>query len=323
MHDLDFDVIDGSMVHEVLQYRECINILKDMFMEASNEIDSQPRRTIISAGSESVILVMPSFSQRIKKFAVKIVTEFKENPEKFGLPAQGGKIVLMDGDNGKTLAIIDSSSVTEIRTASMCALATDILARKDSEQVCIIGSGREARAILEAILCVRDINRVRVKSRNYSNAVRYAEEMGRKLGIELIPCKETSEASRGADIIVTATNSEAPVLYLQDVERGAHIVSIGTLPTRRELGDDLISSSSVFVDTRAGVLNEAGDIMHAIREGMFSPERIKADLSELVTGKHKGRESKEEITLFKSVGFALLDVFAASVIFEKVKQLTR
>jgi ornithine cyclodeaminase len=309
--------LDGETVKSVMSYSECIDLLKKMFFDSSHEIEAQPPRTIVPIGEDGVILVMPSYSEKIKRFAVKIVSEFRKNPERYGIPVQGGKIILTDGENGKTLALIDSPSVTEIRTASLCALATDILARKDSAEVCVIGSGKEARAILEAFCTLRRIKKVKVKSRKYENAIKYAEDMMKKTHTEITAHTETKEATRDADIIITATNSETPVLDYTDVNKGTHVTSIGTLPTRRELTDELIASSSVFVDTRKGVLREAGDIMHAIEIGKFSQEKIKADIAELVTGKHPGRERDDEITLFKSVGFALMDVYVASEIFER------
>jgi ornithine cyclodeaminase/alanine dehydrogenase-like protein (mu-crystallin family) len=310
--------LNREFVKKTINYNECIDLLREMFIKAAKEIDEQPPRTIISVGTEGVILTMPSYSKSIGKFAVKIVTEFKRNPERFGIPVQGGSIILTDSENGMTLALIDSPSVTEVRTASLCALATDILARKEAENVSVIGSGKEARAILEAICNVRKIRSVKVKSRKFENAIRFANDMSGKIGIEISACEETGEATKDADIVIAATNSETPVLDYGDVGEGVHVVSIGTLPTRRELGDELISHSSVFVDTRRGVLREAGDIMHAIEVGKFSPEKIKAEMWELVQRMHNGRESSKEITLFKSVGFGLMDVYVASMLYEKM-----
>lgn len=310
-------VIDEASAKSISSFEECINLLRRMLREYGEEAYSQPSRTIIQTKESGVILTMPSYSPSLGRFAVKVVTEFKENPEKYGIPVQGGKILLLDSGNGSCLAILDSPVITEIRTASLCALASDILARKDARKVAVIGSGREARAILEALSFVRKIENVKVKSRKFENAERFAKDMSSKLGFEVKAVEHSRDATKEADIIIAATNSESPVISSEDVPKGAHVVSIGTLPNRRELDEELISKSSVFVDIRNGVLNEAGDIISAIKLGKFSHEKIRADIVELVRDESRGRQSSEEITLFKSVGFGLLDVFVSDYIYRK------
>jgi alanine dehydrogenase len=289
-----------------------------MYFDEADNIGTQPMRTLLRPSNDSLVLVMPAHSKFLKRLSVKVISEFKNNPHNFGLPVQGGKTLLIDAKNSESLAILDSSMLTSIRTGAVSGLATKILARKDSKVVGIIGSGQQARTMLEAICAVRRISNAKVYSPISENAERYGKEMSEKLRIQVNVAKERSLATKEADIIILATNSSNPVVSWRDVPEGCHINSVGTLPERRELDDETIANSKLFVDFRDGVLKEAGDFMHAIESGIIPPHNIKADLSELVRGSKAGRDSEKQVTLFKSVGFALQDVYAASSVYDSI-----
>lgn len=310
-------VFGQDSVSKLLRMKECIDVIEGMYRDSWDEIQKQQARTITVIDNDSVILTMPGLSNKLKRFAVKIVTEFKRNPTLYNLPVQGGIIILINADNSSILALIDSPTLTAIRTGAVSGVATKLLAREDSSVVTVIGSGKQARTQLEAVCAVRRISEVRVYSRRYENAKAFSEEMSNKLNININAYEDRKKALNGADIIITATNSQTPVLDYYDVRSGTHINSIGTLPDRRELGSELLSRSLLFVDNRDGVLREAGDFIYAIKEGKITKDSIIADLSELILSLKPGRMSKEDITVFKSVGFALLDVFACNYLYEK------
>jgi len=308
-------------VNGILDMTEAIGLIEDMFRKGSNELDLQPSRTITRPSSDSVILTMPTYSPSLRRYAVKVVTEFKNNPERYGLPVQGGRILLIDCEDSRTLAIIDSPSVTAIRTGAMGGLAARILSKSESYRVGVIGSGSQAKAHLEAVCAVREVGEVKVASRNAAHAKSFAHEMSKRIGVPIEEVGTPREAVSGSDIAIAATSSATPVLESADVPDGCHVNSVGALPDKREISSDLIARASVFVDTRKGVLSEAGDVMQAIREGRFSPSSVKADLSELVLSAKPGRTGQDEVTLFKSVGFGLLDVYTASYIYDKATKL--
>lgn len=275
--------------------------------------DRVPAGRIVSrVDGQSVVLTMPSHSARLHRFSVKVVTEFKRNPKSLGLPAQGGVMLLLDGASARPLAII------EVRTGAVSGLATKLLSRKDSKSVGLVGSGEQARTQLEAVCCVRNIEQVKVYSRHFARAKRFSQEMAHRVGAAVSPRSEPHQAVKDADIIITATNSATPVLEWVDIPQGCHINSIGTLPDRVELAPEVISKSSVYVDTFEGVLKEAGDVIRAIKGGLFSRDRIVADMSTLVRRRGLGRKQDDEVTLFKSVGFGLQDLYAASYLYDKV-----
>src|SRR5487761_214975 len=312
--------INASNIRSNLSMDECIRAMENLYRNESKEISSQPMRTLNRIDQDSLILTMPSYSKALKRFAVKIVSEYRNNPKTFSLPVQGGVIVLIDGENSKVLAILDSAMLTAIRTGAVSGLATKLLSRKESRTVAVVGSGQQARTQLEAVFAVRKISDVRVFSKDYSHAGRFAREMSEYLNVSVAPCRVRREALKEADVILLATNSATPVLDWTEVSPGCHINSIGTLPERRELDLETICNSRLYVDIREGVLKEAGDVIHAIRSGRINENQIIGDLADLLSGKSKGREEDSDITLFKSVGFAMQDVYAGNEVYEKISQ---
>lgn len=311
-------VIGPAAVKVAFRMEEAIGVVEDMCRRGAGEIPSQPARTIIRVDADSVILTMPTYSPTLRRYAVKLVTEFKRNPERHGLPVQGGTITLLDGETSQVLAMIDSPSVTEVRTGALGGVAARILSRRESKKVGVVGSGKEARTQLEAVFAVRGVREVKVASQTRAHAAKFAEEMSERLRAPVEEAPTPRDAARDADIVIAATNSVTPVLGSKDIPDGCHINSVGALPERTELGTDLIARSSVFVDTRPGVFREAGDVIQAIKEGKFSEAMVKADLAELLSSKRPGRANSREVTLFKSVGFALIDVYSASYIYDRV-----
>jgi alanine dehydrogenase len=310
--------IDSQVIKNNLRMSDAINAMEDLYRNGGSELAVQPMRTLNRIDEDSLLLTMPSHSRKLKRFAVKIVSEFRSNPKRFSLPVQGGVIVLIDAENSKPLAILDSAAITAIRTGAVSGLATKLLSRRDSRSVALVGSGQQARTLVEAICTVRGISEVRVFSKNYVHAKLFAKEMTVKLEVPIKPHEKRSEALKNSDIVVLATNSSSPVIDWTDISEGSHINSIGTLPDRRELDRKTVCNSKLYVDSRDGVLKEAGDVMEAIRSGKMSEKNLIGDLHEVITGKCEGRKKESEVTLFKSVGIGLQDVYASDRVYNKV-----
>ena len=177
---MNFQLINAEEVHANLEMAECINAMEELYSHEESFMIRQPKRVVTHIDDESVILTMPAFSDRLGMFAVKIVTEYKRNPETYSLPVQGGLTVLMNSRNSSILAMLDSPTITSIRTGAVSGLATKYLSRADSEKVGSIGSGQQARAMLEAVCVVRKIKRAKVYSRDPKNSSLFAAEMSNK-----------------------------------------------------------------------------------------------------------------------------------------------
>ncbi len=294
-----------------------MDVIESMYKKETDSLSQQPQRFITRVDEDSIILSMPGYSKAIERFALKIVTEYKKNPERFGRLVQGGVVLLMDSKTSECLALIDSSALTALRTGALSGLATKLLSKEDSSIIGVIGSGQQARTILEAVCMTRPIEKAYVFSREYSHAKKFSKEMSTRLGLPVEAVQDRREFGHQNDILIVATNSSVPVLnWDKDVQPGMHINSIGTLPERQELDLDTVCNSRLFVDIKDGVLREAGDVINAIRARLIKEDHILGDLSDLILGKVQGRRSAKDVTLFKSVGFALLDVYAANAVFE-------
>src|SRR6185369_9909793 len=221
---------------------------------------------------------------------------------------------------GELLALMNASEITAIRTAAVSAVATRLLAREDAKSLAIIGAGVQARTHLNALACVRSFKRARVACRNIEHAEQLAHEMNGKVSFPIEPVRTNEEAVRDADVIVTATSSQEPVINKEWISPGAHVNAIGThSPNSREIDSATMAAARIFTDRRESALNESGDYLLAAKEGLVTPESILGEIGELLIGTKTGRTSATEITLFKSLGLAIEDVVSADYLYQKAK----
>jgi alanine dehydrogenase len=213
-------------------------------------------------------------------------------------------IVMLDPLTGIVEAILDGRYITEVRTAAVSAVSARHLARTDAQVLGILGSGVQARSHFEALALVRKFREVRVWSPTADRLRQFATETGAR-------AMESAEAVvRGADVVVTVTASPTPVIKSEWVDDGAHVIAVGScLPSKRELDPALVARARLVVDSRAAALQEAGDVVMGIAEGRWTAEHIAAELGELPT-----RRDDHEITVFKSLGLAVEDLFAAHLV---------
>jgi ornithine cyclodeaminase len=219
--------------------------------------------------------------------------------------------LLFDGETGQFRALLDASAVTAVRTAAVSAVATRALAREDANELAILGAGVQARAHLEALPHVRAFERVRIYSRTPEHAQALAAEAETPFRVEAV---ESVEAAVGdADVVVTATSSREPVLEVGWLAPGAHVNAVGSsISTTRELDTETMASAALFCDARESLVNESGDYLMA----GIGPERIRAELGEVLIGAAEGRRAADELTVFKSLGLAVEDLAAAEHVYE-------
>jgi ornithine cyclodeaminase len=229
--------------------------------------------------------------------------------------------MLFSAETGELIALMNASAITAIRTAAVSAVATQLLAREDACELAIIGSGVQARAHIEAMACVRPVKLARVASSSLEKAARFAEEMAPRYTFPIAPVDNVESAVRGADLIVTATTAPEPIVKLEWISPGAHLNVVGSsIPTTREIDSATMAAASLFVDRRESTINEGGDYLFALRDGAIGPDHIRAEIGELLIGRHAGRTSTEEITLFKSLGLAIEDLASADYLYRKARE---
>jgi ornithine cyclodeaminase len=231
-----------------------------------------------------------------------------------GLTSHLATIILLDHETGALHALLDGRYITEARTAAVSAVSARHLAKANASTLALIGSGVQARSHLDAMLKVRPITHARVWSRNTAHREAFAASASAEHGITVTAAPDAATAVRGADIIVLATASPTPVIRDEDVSAGAHICAVGACrPDQREVPTSLVSRSRVYVDSRAGALKEAGDLLLPIGEGAISAAHIVGELGELLLGRILGRTSPAQVTFFESLGMAIEDIVAAEL----------
>jgi ornithine cyclodeaminase len=248
---------------------------------------------------------------------LKVLCVIPDNPTR-GLDGHQGQVMLADGVTGQLRALLDASTVTAIRTAAVSALATRLLAREDARRLAIVGTGVQARTHLEAIPLVRPIEHVRIAGRTPDRAEVFVDELADGVPFELEASESAEDAVRGADIVVTATTSQEPVVSRSWLQPGVHVNAVGASPPAgRELDSHTVADASLFTDRHESLENEAAEYRLALEEGMIDPGHVRAELGELLTGSATGRTSDDEITLFRSLGLAVFDVAAAAHVLAK------
>jgi ornithine cyclodeaminase len=270
--------------------------------------------TIARPGGEpdATLLLMPAWEAGGARpfLGVKIVSVYPGNAAR-GLASVLGSYLLMDGATGAPLAVIDGQALTLWRTAAASALAASCLARPDARRMLMVGAGALAPFLVEAHASVRPLAEVAVWARRPEQAEALAAKLvGRAFSVRAV--SDLEAAVREADVISCATLAGEPLVKGEWLAEGAHLDLVGGFtPAMREADDAAVGRARVFVDTRAGALKEAGDIVQPLRSGALREEAVIGDLFDLCRAAAKGRESAGEITLFKSVGTALEDLAAA------------
>jgi len=311
-------VFSAEEVRKALPMADAVEAMKGAFRELSAREATVPLRTHIQMHDpEADVLVMSCYSPRLKRVGVKFLTLHPENTQK-GMPFIQASVMIVDAENGKPLALMNGGALTAIRTGAASGAATDLLARKDAVTAAIFGSGIQAATQLEAVCAVRDITSVRVFDISPERAKAYADKMSAQLGIQVAPAGSSAEALEGADIVCTATTSKEPVFADSEIAPGTHINAIGVYKTHeREIPGPTVARAFVVVDEREAAWEESGELVIARNEGLIDESHVRAELGEIVSGKAAGRESDDQVTLFKSVGVANQDLSAAHAVLSR------
>jgi ornithine cyclodeaminase len=305
-------VVPAQAVAALLPMDLCIELMADALAGLARGAALNPLRAGYALPSGAGLVVsMPGALGDPAVFGAKLLSVFPGN-RSVGLESHQGVIVLFDADHGIPYAIVDASAVTAIRTAAVSGLATRLLAREEASDLAILGSGTQARTHLDAMLAVRAIRRVAVWSPTPDRVRAFVGDARRRDDITVEAAESAQEAVAGAHVVCTVTASREPVLHGADLAPGMHINAVGSsVPSARELDGESIARSRLFVDRRESALNESGDLLGAIRDGLVDEGHIVAELGEVVAGAAGGRESADEITLFESLGLAVEDLAAA------------
>jgi len=293
--------LNDSEIAQVLRYERLIPAMERALAAFSAGEVTQPVRTMITVeAGQRYLGVMPAVTT--DGMGAKLVCFYPKNAAA-GLPTHLATIVLFESDTGRPLAFLDGRRITEMRTAAVSAAITRHLAPADARVLALLGSGVQAQAHLEALRQVCRFEEVRVWSRSPARARQFAARHGAR-------AMEAQEAVRGADVVVTVTSSQQPVLLGAWLKAGAHVNAVGAcLPTWRELDDEAMRGSLLIVDSREAALRESGDVI-------LSGAPIFAEAGEVFGGKRQ--VPREATTVFKSLGLAVEDIVTARLVYDLV-----
>ena len=313
--------LSAEDLQKTLSMTEAIGAVKEAFLQLSNGRAIVPLRTPMElTDRDGGALFMPVYLPESEQIGLKAVSVFAANPRK-GLPVIHALFLIMDGRDGRPLAVMDGEFLTALRTGAASGLATDLLARRGARTVAVIGAGVQGRTQLEAVCAVRPIERAYAVDLDRDRAEAFAREMSDRLAIP-VAAAEAERALPHCDVLCTATPATRPVFSNERLEPGVHINAVGSYrPEMCEIPEETVARALVVVDSRAACLAEAGDLIQPIEAGLIDASHIHAEIGEVAAGTSEGRTSEEQITLFKSVGNAVQDLAAASRALGRAEQL--
>lgn len=301
-------ILTADDVRAAVDMPTAIDAVRAGFVALSTGQARVPLRSALETPG-GVLLTMPAHISGAPVSTVKIVSVCPDNAS-HALPTIFASVMVTDARTGAPLALIEGSVLTALRTGAASGLATDLLAVPEASILAVIGAGVQARTQIEAVCAVRPITEIRVFS--LSGAEQMAGELRAQHRARIIVTPSAHAALDGAHVVVAATNSQTPVVHLDDLAPGAHVNGIGSFtPQMQEIATDVVAAATVVVDHRASVWAEAGDLIIPRDQGLISEDSIHAEIGEIAAGLKAGRRDPHAITFFKSVGNAVQDAALA------------
>ncbi|NNK63496.1 MAG: ornithine cyclodeaminase [Gemmatimonadetes bacterium] len=307
--------LDEAELRRRVDMRSAIRAVADAFAQLWRGDADAPVRTPLVDGHGATLFMPGRLGARTT--GLKVVSVRPGNHAR-GLPAIHAVVLTVDPETGIPEAVLDARWLTALRTGAATGVATEWLARPDASTLAVFGAGAQAEAQVEAVAAVRDLTEVRIVSSSGTSARRLADRLVERGAVpRAVGGSDGGAALRGADIVVTVTDSPTPVLNDTDVEPGTHVNAVGgyTL-AMQELPTTLVARSRVFVDERAAVLDEAGDIVTPIEAGVLTVDAL-VELGAVVAGDRPGRQSPDQVTVFKSVGNIVQDLAVARLALDR------
>jgi len=302
--------LSEERVRELANVDDVITAIRGAFARDFPATLRMPMRSSLELAGGAVLLLMPCYDSAVRAAGVKTVTVSREA----GVQAVYD---LIDPATGRAQARMEANFLTDLRTAATSAVATDLLARSDVQTLGVFGSGRQAIAHLTVLPRVRKFRRFLVCGSGRTGLREFSRVVRQDHGIE-VESVDAATCARESDVLCTCTNASAPLFDGRCLRPGVHLNLVGGFqPRTREVDDETVKRSRIVVDTYAGALVEAGDLLIPLKNSAITRAHIVADLHEIASGKKQGRTSNHDVTLFKSVGCALEDLVTADLIYRK------
>jgi ornithine cyclodeaminase len=310
-------LFDAAQVEALLDYRGCIDAVRKAMTALSSGERAQPLRQIWSVGDGEMWGIMPGDLAALSSFGAKLVSVFHE-PGSTSRTRHQGVVVAFDGKTGAVSCIADAEPITRIRTGCASAVATDALARADSEVLAIFGTGTQAEAHLRALPLVRNFREILLWGRSPEKTRVFADQMSDQIGLPITPLSDGREAAATADVICTVTSSREPVLFAEWVKPGVHINLVGSsMLGPVEIDTPLVAKARYIADYRPGAIAQGAELAIARDAGLVDDSHVVGEIGEVLAGQIPGRENDEQVTIYKSLGHVAQDLASAAYLQSK------
>lgn len=313
-------LLNRETIQGLLTMSDTIALLERAFSDlASGEAAMPPRTVMADPANNGWYAFMPAHIKGMGTIGIKAVTVFKDNPAKFNMPSTLASIILLDVQTGNTISVMDGGFITAMRTGGVSGLATKYLAREDAKVAGVLGMGVQARAQCIGMATARELDSIVCFSMDPPEAQQqFAADISEQTGVDVSLAGSVQEVVQSVDVLALATTAATPIVDGDWLPAGLHINAIGShAPGVRELDTASIIKSKIICDQTAACLAEAGDIQIPMEEGAMTEDDIYGEIGDLVTGAKQGRESDDEITLFKSVGLSIQDISTAYHVYQQ------
>lgn len=318
-------ILSANDVRQAVSMPQAIVAVREAYIQLSTGKAVNPLRTPIPVKEHGgITFFMSAYLTSNDTLGAKIVSVFPHNKE-IGLPTIHAIVIIINAETGCPQAVMDGIYITALRTGAASGVATNLLARREAKVAAILGAGGQARTQLEAICTVRPVEKVLVYDCVKETAAAYVEEMktqGSPIPQDIFMAESPAQAISEAHIICTATTSSKPVFENTDLKPGVHINGIGSFtPEMQEIPSEAVVRSKVVVDSLSACLAEAGDLIIPLKKGLINKDHIHGEIGKIAAGQLPGRESDNEVTLFKSVGLVIQDIAVAELVWRRSEEL--
>jgi len=312
-------VIDREEVARRLTYEKCIPIVRAAMIDFSRGQTKQLLRSILPLSEGRLFGVMPGALGAQAPFGAKLISVFHGNFAR-GIQSHQGLVLLFDPDTGAPVCVAHAGEITAIRTAAASAVATDALARPDARRLALLGYGEQAATHARAIPKVRNIESITVWGRSPERARAFAQKTETALGIPVTPAATVRAAVAEADIVCTLTAAQEPVLFGKDIRHGAHINAVGSSHAGpAEIDNDLVVRARFIADSRESVLAQGAEFLRARQAGLIGDDHIAGEIGQVLAGTIQGRQSPDQLTLYKSLGHIVQDLASAWALYSETE----
>jgi ornithine cyclodeaminase len=300
--------IDREEVARRLTYEVCIPLVRDAMIAFSAGETRQLLRSIIPLADGHLFGIMPGALGANAPFGAKLISIFPENAAQ-GMQSHQGLIVLFEPATGTPVCVVHAGEVTAIRTAAASAVATNALALSDAKHLAILGTGEQAATHGRAIAKVRPLESITIWGRSPERARALSEKMQAELSLPIAVATSVRQAVANADILCTVTSAKEPILQSEWVQPGTHINAVGSSHAGpAEIDNALVARSRFFADSREGVLQQGAEFLRAKQAGLIDDSHILAEIGQVLAGTAEGRRSRDDITIYKSLGHIVQDL---------------